>query len=157
MRFVLLVAVIGLLGLAHGRQQYRGRIPNGIAIPCPPGDPACEENELCEGFGHKSCAGGAVTPRLNAFGKVILFCASLAIKMIFECGGAEPIYFARLFSGCEINGGAEGKEVSVNIRSHRVLRMGVRMCYLTNVEQGEGVKKVVMGLLGRTAGDVWKP
>lgn len=70
MHFIFFASLVCLVGLSYGRQQYRSRIPNGNAIPCPPGDTACEENELCVGFGHESCAGGAVTPRLNVFGKV---------------------------------------------------------------------------------------
>ncbi|GMH41177.1 hypothetical protein BSKO_09087 [Bryopsis sp. KO-2023] len=58
-----------LAGLADARQHYRSRIPNGDIVRCPTGDPNCGEGDLCEGIGHESCAGGAVTPRLNPFGQ----------------------------------------------------------------------------------------
>ncbi|GMH44491.1 hypothetical protein BSKO_12443 [Bryopsis sp. KO-2023] len=65
----LAIALLLVASPAQGRQQYRSSIPNGNGIPCPPEDPHCEENELCVGFGHESCAGGVISPKRNAFGK----------------------------------------------------------------------------------------
>lgn len=70
MRLVFLLAFVSFCAFSQARQQYRGLLPNGNSVPCPPGDPHCEENHVCAGIGHESCGGGVLTPGLNPFGKV---------------------------------------------------------------------------------------
>lgn len=69
----LLVLLLALCSAPRGyaRHQYTSRIPNGSRVPCPEaGDSHCQTaEESCGGVGHASCAGGATSPALNAFGK----------------------------------------------------------------------------------------
>jgi len=46
---------------------FRGGIPNGFSVPCPPGAAGCSAG-ICNGFGHQSCSGGGA---LNAFGSAL--------------------------------------------------------------------------------------
>ncbi|GMH42495.1 hypothetical protein BSKO_10414 [Bryopsis sp. KO-2023] len=61
-----------LIGFGNAREHYRSTIPNGDIVPCPGGDPHCDEGSLCEGVGHESCGGGVITPALNKFGQDLL-------------------------------------------------------------------------------------